>query len=232
MLLSGVAAFMLLSQSASPPVQCKLTRVDQAWEGTCPKLLGQNPTLKVSTASSIKTGRYRKDASPISIYAGEMRIPTRVVPVEIELYSGGVGILRPEGLTWLVVSASKTAGGVLEFDIDTTQTVPASDLDREIITRAGSILSSEAVWDRADDRECSVDDKTWSIYCALTRATMEVTGGIHHRRPAMEVVRQIVDERSKGRSYEHRLRDYNNDRSTTLSDVRSLFEQAMARMKR
>jgi hypothetical protein len=66
----------------------------------------------------------------------------------------------------------------------------------------------------------------------MTRATLEVTGGIHHRRPAMEVVRQIVDGRSKGRQYEHRLRDYNNDPRTTLSDVRSLFEEALARLKR
>lgn len=66
----------------------------------------------------------------------------------------------------------------------------------------------------------------------MTRASMEVTGGIHHRRPAMEVVRQIGDARSKGRGYEHRLRDYNNDLSTTLADVRSLFEAALARMKR
>ena len=228
----GVAAFMLLLQSAPPPpVQCTLARVDQAWEGTCAKLLGENPTLKVSSVSSIKSGRYRKDAVPSSIYAGEMRIPAGVVAVEIELYSDGAGILRSEGLTWLVVATSKATAGVLELGLDVARTVPPSELDRDIITRAAAILSSEAVWDRADDRQCGVDDKTWSIYCALTRATMEVTGGIHHRRPAMEIVRQIVDGRSKGRGYEHRLRDYNNDPSTTLADVRSLFEQALARMK-
>jgi hypothetical protein len=66
----------------------------------------------------------------------------------------------------------------------------------------------------------------------MIRASLEVTGGIHHRRPAMELVRQVVDERSAGRKYEHRLRDYNNDPTTKLSDVRSLFEEALARMKR
>jgi hypothetical protein len=29
----------------------------------------------------------------------------------------------------------------------------------------------------------------------------------------MEVVRIIIDERSAGRNYQHRLMDYNNDRS-------------------
>jgi hypothetical protein len=160
-----------------------------------------------------------------------MRIPAGAVAVEIELYPDGTGILRSDGLTWLVVATSKASASVLEFGLDVAKTVPPSELDRAVITRAAAILHSEAVWDRADDRQCGADDKTWSIYCALTRATMEVTGGIHHRRPAMEIVRQIVDARSKGRGYEHRLRDYNNDPSTTLADVRSLFEQTLARMK-
>jgi hypothetical protein len=59
-----------------------------------------------------------------------------------------------------------------------------------------------------------------------------VTGGFHHRRPALELVRQIVDERSEGRNYHHRLMDYNNDPSTRLEDVQSLFAEALARMKK
>ena len=47
----------------------------------------------------------------------------------------------------------------------------------------------------------------------------------------MELVRQIVDERSKGKSYSHRLMDYNNDPATRLEDVRSLFAEAIARIK-
>jgi len=40
-----------------------------------------------------------------------------------------------------------------------------------------------------------------------------------------------VDRRSAGRNYEHRLRDYNNDPRTTLADVRTLFEDALSRLK-
>jgi hypothetical protein len=61
---------------------------------------------------------------------------------------------------------------------------------------------------------------------------IEATGGFHHRRPASELVRVIVDERSKGKDYSHRLMDYNNDKSTRLSDVQSLFAEAIARIKR
>ena len=72
---------------------------------------------------------------------------------------------------------------------------------------------------------------TWSIYCAVERPQIEVAGGFHHRRPAGELVREIVDERTKGRNYHHRMMDYNNDPTTTLADVRSLFTEALARIK-
>lgn len=234
---AGAAAFALLapialrgqmtSRIVMAPVHCELKRSASTWQGACPGLLGGRPALTLSTATSLKSGRYRKGADPIAIYSGEMRGPNGAVFIELEVYTGGSGILRPEGLSWLVVANLVTPSDRLEFDVDVDKTVPPSDLDREIISRAASILSSEAVWDRADDRQCAPDDKTWSIYCAMIRATLEVTGGVHHRRPAMELVRAVVDRRSAGRSYEHRLRDYNNDPKTTLADVRSLFEEAL-----
>jgi hypothetical protein len=62
------------------------------------------------------------------------------------------------------------------------------------------------------------------------RATIEVTGAFHHRRPAMELVRQIVDERSAGRPYHHRLMDYNNAPTTRLADVRGIIADALSRL--
>ena len=233
MLLTSLVMLGLLSPQAVPaPAHCKLAHLGDRWQGTCAGLLGETPTLIVSSATSLKSGRYQKTIEPKAFFAGEMKIPAGAVPVEIEIYEGGSGILRPQGLTWLVVANAIIRSDVMEFTVDAARTVPPSDLDRDIIMRAASILKSEAVWDRADDRQCGADDKTWSIYCAMIRATNEVTGGIHHRRPAMEVVRQIVDTRSAGRKYEHRLRDYNNDVSTTLADVRSLFEEALNQLKR
>jgi hypothetical protein len=46
----------------------------------------------------------------------------------------------------------------------------------------------------------------------------------------MEVVREIIDERTAGRNYHHRLMDYNNDQTTTLTDVQSVFSEALRRM--
>ena len=151
--------------------------------------------------------------------------------VEIELYGGGAGIIRTYN-GWYAVSGFSAKDSTVRFQVDTAAQIAPNALDREIVVRADKLLSSDAVWNRADNRKCDSAAKTWSIYCALEAATREVTGGFHHRRPALETVRVIVEERTKGRDYKHRLMDYNNDTSTHLSDVRTLFAEALAKMKR
>ncbi|MGA9943750.1 MAG: hypothetical protein WBE79_15980 [Candidatus Cybelea sp.] len=56
------------------------------------------------------------------------------------------------------------------------------------------------------------------------------TGLIDHRRPGLEIIRGVIDDRSKGRRYRHRLMDYNNDPTTTLADVQSSFSEALRAM--
>ena len=109
--------------------------------------------------------------------------------------------------------------------------MPANAVDREILEHAATIITSDAVWNRADDRKCPATATTWSIYCAVERAQLDVVGAFHHRRPAGELVREIVEARTKDRTYQHRMRDYNNDPTTHLSDVKSLFAEAIARVK-
>jgi hypothetical protein len=133
---------------------------------------------------------------------------------------------------WFADSGFSVADSTMRFQIDTLTEIPPNDVDREILRRAALVISSDSVWNRADNRKCPADAKTWSIYCAVERATIEVTGGFHHRRPAMELVREIVEARSKGKSYQHRAMGYNNDPSTTLADVRSVFDEAIARIRK
>jgi len=149
--------------------------------------------------------------------------------VEIEIYKGGTGVIRTYS-GWYPISRGSTPGA-LRFQMDRLNQVPPNDLDRRILERAAALFTSDAMWNRADDRNCPANATTLSIYCAEERASVEVTSGFHHRRPALELVREVVGERSKGKSYEHRLMDYNNDPSTTLADVRSLFAAALARIK-
>jgi hypothetical protein len=150
-------------------------------------------------------------------------------PLELEIYAGGWGVLRtPFG--WFPVTHFAADATALRFDLDPSREVPANAVDAAIIRRAAAILSSDAVWNRADNRQCAAAATTWSIYCAMEKATIEVTGGFHHRRPALEAVREIVEKRSEGRGYHHRLMDYNNDPTTHLSDVQSLFREALQKI--
>lgn len=149
---------------------------------------------------------------------------------ELEIYDGGTGVIRSyDG--WFAVSKFTAHDSALRFQIDTSREVAPSEVDRQILRRADAILASDAVWNRADNRICPAGAKTWSIYCALHDASIEVAGGFSHRRPAMELVRTIIDERSKGKDYHHRLMGYNNDSTTHLSDVRSVFAEALERAK-
>lgn len=149
--------------------------------------------------------------------------------VEIELYSGGNGVIRTYN-GWYAVSGWTATASTIRFRVDTAKEVAPNALDREIVKRADALLSSNAVWNRADNRKCPAGAATWSIYCALEQATRELTGGFHHRRPALETVRVLVEERTKGRDYNHRLMDYNNDSTTHLADVHTLFTDALAQM--
>lgn len=258
------------------------------WEGSCGPLFDELSIFSMARAAGVKTGAWRKDASPRDVFAGTMSDPASPVmyearqligaittkkyaarlvdynndpdttfadlrkffallegrvlangaadlsrstdDVEVEIYEGGVGVIRTyEG--WFPVTGFSLTAGTMRFQFDGKHEVPPNAVDREILEHASTVITSEAVWNRADNRQCPADAKTWSIYCAVERAMIEVTGGFNHRRPAGQLVRQIVDTRSADRHYSHRMMDYNNDPRTQLNDVRSLFAEAIAAIK-
>jgi hypothetical protein len=49
---------------------------------------------------------------------------------------------------------------------------------------------------------------TYSLYCALEKATEEISGKFEHRGAAMPQSRFVIDEvQAKGNHYHHRLMD-------------------------
>ena len=73
--------------------------------------------------------------------------------------------------------------------------------DLRIIQRADSILSSPLIWNKQDDRECSDDISAgkYSLYCALYKASIDITGVYIHRRAAMQIVRFMLEKYENGR---------------------------------
>jgi hypothetical protein len=230
-LLWVLIVFVLQVQAATP--RCHFTASNGEWTGSCGLIEGHESGFVLKQAASLSSGVWRKDSVPILILVGKTFAkskPDESGAVEIEFHKGGIGVMRT-GAGWWPVTDFTRVHGVVRFNVDESERVPPSALDRAILEEAQKTLSSEDVWDRADDRKCSDEDKTWSIYCAMERACVKVTGGADHRRPALRMVRQVIDERSNGRGYAHRLMDYNNDPKTTLQDVQSLFADSLIRLK-
>lgn len=101
---------------------------------------------------------------------------------------------------------------------------PVNEIDLRIVRRASEILSSPKVWNRNDTRVCPAEAKTFSLYCALERATKELSGKFEHRGAAMQEARFVIEDIAPNVAYyDHRLMNYNNDPSTTFFDVQKFF---------
>jgi hypothetical protein len=230
-LLLQIAWFPVSAQSpaATPPLaHCVLAKTATGFSGTCGALFEEKPVFTLAPSGVVASGIWRSDVHPTAVWTGTTSDNSGSYPAELETYGGGKGILRTE-YGWFAVR-HVASSSTLSFELDVSREIRPEQLDRRIIERASEILSSPSAWNRNDNRKCPAAASTWSIYCAMQQATIEITGAADHRRPAMEVVRTIIDERSAGRSYQHRLMDYNNDLSTRLEDVQSLFREALAGM--
>ena len=102
--------------------------------------------------------------------------------------------------------------------------------DLLILKRASEILSDATRWNRKDTRICNAEDTVWSLFCALQKASIEILGEYDHRRAALQEVRFVVEDETKGKKFEHRLRDYNNLPSTQFEDIKRVLKLAAERI--
>jgi hypothetical protein len=120
--------------------------------------------------------------------------------------------------------AAVTAACLRAQDDDPNARPPVTQTDIAIVKRAAQILDSPAKWNRADNRRCPPKAKTFSLYCALEKASEEVSSKFEHRSASMQEARFVIEEIAPNvQSYGHRLMDYNNDPTTTFSDIQGVF---------
>lgn len=110
---------------------------------------------------------------------------------------------------------------------------PVTEDDLRILAMADELLKDESMWNRRDDRECDDDEATGkrSLFCALQKACVDVTGVYDHRRVALQEVRFAVEDATRGQVLEHRLRDFNNLPATQLADIKKVLRVATDRVK-
>jgi hypothetical protein len=108
---------------------------------------------------------------------------------------------------------------------------PVTLEDLRILLRANELLSSPAVWNHHDTRECHDSDKTWSLFCALEKSSREILKEYRHREVALQEVRFAIEDVTNGREFQHRLRDYNNLSDTQFADVKRVLTIATHRVR-
>lgn len=101
--------------------------------------------------------------------------------------------------------------------------------DLKILQRANAILSDSLKWNKQDDRECDDDlaKRRYSFYCALYKASVDITGEYVHRRAAMQIARFTLEKYENGRVKNHRLMDWNNHPDTTFKDVKRVLNESI-----
>jgi len=136
-------------------------------------------------------------------------------------------------LIFFVVSvAAQTAPQPAQSTDDSQARPPVSKSDVEIVKRARQILNSPEEWNRTDNRICPENETKFSLYCALEKATSEVTADFVHRGAAMQEARFVIDnDLAPKNNYHHRLMDYNNDPHTKFSDVQRFFDFLQGRIE-
>jgi hypothetical protein len=127
-------------------------------------------------------------------------------------------------------SPAKAAAVTPPDDSNVAPTPTAVDI--AILRRADALLADATAWNHSGDRKCDPNARSWNLYCALWRASLDVTGAFTHRSAALQEVRWVVDERSKGVELEHRLMGYNNLPTTTFADIKEVLAEATRRLEK
>jgi len=136
-------------------------------------------------------------------------------------------------IPFLAAREQTPQGKIISLDDEYNVKLPVTPADLRIAQRAKQILNRPEKWDRADTRVCRVSAcnsgcatlaKTFSLYCALERATEEVTGAFEHRGAVMQEARFVIDEiAANQKDFQHRLEGFNNSPNTTFDDIQKVL---------
>ncbi|HXV74289.1 MAG TPA: hypothetical protein VD713_06110 [Sphingomonadales bacterium] len=102
--------------------------------------------------------------------------------------------------------------------------------DADILIEAKRLLSDESKWTRNEEMQCNLEAEQWTLFCALQKASYNVTGGYELRRIAIEDTRYIIERTIGSGTLERRLIDFNNLPATTFADVQRVLDLALQRV--
>jgi hypothetical protein len=216
-------------------VSCTLQRASEGYAGAC-----EIPCLVNALAIDIdgpKAGA-RCETGPRSVKASLRKTGERWLgtmegkfpedPTRFDLLPATNVAKLPYG--WFRVTNFTQDERALTLRITANKQLPPDTDDLKIIQRAKALIPNVAVWNKQDNRECPSGQAKLSVFCALMQATEEIAGGVHYRQPALQAVREVVNEVGGTRVGKHRLMDYNNHADTTLDEIYALLDKARVKL--
>lgn len=113
---------------------------------------------------------------------------------------------------WFAMNNLKIYSDNITFEMDNDPEPPVTESDLMIIRKTIELLKDEKDWNRNDDRQCKddIENKTYSLFCALHVASVEVAGSYDHRKAVLQIIRKTIVDIYPQKKLEHRLRDFNN----------------------
>jgi hypothetical protein len=234
----------LPAAASAPPatpniVTCTLKQSGEEFKGTCAvpcmvnalaiNMDGPRPNMACSNPPREVAATLRKSGRP-DHWLGTMQGKEPEDPTRFELNTATKVAKLPYG--WFALQSAQAQDGGMRLTINANKQLPPTADDIRIIQRALSLVAAVNVWNKNDDRNCPPNPQKYSVFCALMQATEEVSGGVHYRQPALQAVREVVNEVGGTRVGKHRLMDYNNHPDTTLTDIHNLLRMAQARLEK
>jgi hypothetical protein len=234
------AVLALPAKSSAEPniMTCVLEHAESDFKGTCRvpcsvnalaiDIDGPNPK-KACEAPPRPVSAMLREANGHWLGTMEGKFPEDPTRFEVLMPAAGKSGVAKTPYGWFSLQSAKQENNTLTLTIAANNQLPPTPDDIRIIQRAEALLSPET-WNRADSRTCPPNPQKWSLFCALQQATQEISGGLHYRQPALQMVREVLNEVGGARLGKHRLMDYNNHPDTTLSEIHDLLRTAETRL--
>jgi len=232
--------FPAKAQAETHIVTCVLEREGSDFSGTCEvpcsinalaiDIDGPNPKKACdSPPRRVAATLHKTNGNWLGTMQGKFpEDPTRFEVVMPTAAKPGVA-KTPFG--WFYLQGAREERDTLSLTIAANNQLPPTLDDIRIIQRAETLLSDQKAWNREDSRTCPPNPQKWSLFCALQQATREISGGVHYRQPALQMVREVLNEIGGNRLGKHRLMDYNNHPDTTLAEIHDLLHTAQTRLE-
>ena len=210
------------SYSGSCNVPCSVDALAINFNGVDAKRACESPPRVVSVSLA--------RANLANRWLGNMQGVQPEDPTRFEVVTGNGEITARMPFGWFSITTFDVQDNTIVLRVDASKQVRPNRDDLAIIDRALNLLSSDQVWNKNDNRQCPPNQKQLSLFCALTQATTEISGGVHYRQPAMQAVREELNRVDASRIKTHRIMDYNNHPDTQLSEIHALLIRARARV--